>query len=160
MQKWLDEFNENSMRVFWFQRPCADIVDVQCPNNDCTKVQIKKVAVEYMPGVAPGFDVTQKGEFQWVHDMLGWPPGQLQRNLDRMEYWINKGCCDPPPVQLTYMHTSPCVPTHACVYATLFMHCFRACIRSLYAYFDCFVLRWRMVVVYDSMCMRDSGIHT
>jgi hypothetical protein len=38
-----------------------------------------------------GFTVTQKGDFQWVHDMLKWPPNQLQRNLDRMEYWISKG---------------------------------------------------------------------
>ena len=92
MQKWLDGFNSNAMSVFWFQRPCADIVDVKCPNDDCTKdVQIKKVAVEYTPGIGPGFNVTQKGEFQCVHDMLGWPPGQLQRNLDRMEHWINKG---------------------------------------------------------------------
>jgi hypothetical protein len=64
--------------------------------------------VEYTPGVGSGFDVTQKGEFQWVHDMLGWPPGQLQRNIDRMEHWINKGV----KVMRTFEHVLLSTPAY------------------------------------------------
>eukprot|EP01043_Picozoa_sp_COSAG02_P035782 COSAG02_NODE_2584_length_8477_cov_16.463714_2_plen_969_part_00 len=93
MAKFLTEFKDAGVNVFWFQRPCSDIVNItrgpDAPGGDATW-DIKKVAVEY--GTGPdGFRVTQKGDFQWIHDMLGWPPNQLQRNLDRMEHWINKG---------------------------------------------------------------------
>ena len=93
MSKFLGEFAATGVDVFWFQRPCSDIVNVtRGPDGPGGSVtwDIQKVAVQYDESAA-GFTVTQKGDFQWIHDMLGWPPNQLQRNLDRMEHWINKG---------------------------------------------------------------------
>ena len=91
MARFLREFRENDIDVFWFQRPCADIVNVSCPTQNCSqRVDVNKVKVEYTDA-APGFVVTQKGQFNWVHDMLKWPPGQLQRNMDRMEHWVERG---------------------------------------------------------------------
>ena len=93
MAKFLTEFKDAGVDGFWFQRPCSDIINItrgpNAPGGTATW-DIKKVAVEYDTSPA-GFRVTQKGDFQWIHDMLGWPPNQLQRNLDRMEHWINKG---------------------------------------------------------------------
>lgn len=84
MGEFLASWRAGGVSPFWFQRPCSDILAYQADGS------VLPVEVEYT-AAPPGFEVTRKGNFTWIHDMDGYPAGQLQRNLDRMEHWINLG---------------------------------------------------------------------
>ena len=84
MGEFLASWRAGGVSPFWFQRPCSDILAYQADGS------VLPVEVEYT-AAPPGFEVTRKGNFTWIHDMDGYPAGQLQRNLDRMEHWINRG---------------------------------------------------------------------